>query len=321
MQIFTGMDRLKLYYFSTKTLRFHELRWGKTKLALLGVLTGVALLWLTIEINQTNGDVLGIGIARTNALLNENRVLKEHLRIVAGRVEVLEKKLAQINEEGNQLRLLVDLPTIDEDTRKAGIGGVEDRIDFTTSADVNDLLNVLRNTVEKADRELQLQFKSYTEVMKHYETNKVKFARTPAIKPMNGYYAKKGFGMRLHPILDIYRKHEGLDIANDQSTPVYATADGTVELAGRHGGYGIMIQVNHGYGYKTLYAHLSKTFVRDGEEVRRGMMIGRSGNTGLSSGPHLHYEVRLNGISQNPSDYFFDDVSQEEYRAQKQINE
>lgn len=125
--------------------------------------------------------------------------------------------------------------------------------------------------------------------------------------------------MRLHPILDIYRKHEGLDIANDQGTPVYATADGAVELSGRHGGYGFMIQINHGYGYKTLYAHLSKVLVRDGEQVRRGEVIGRSGNTGLSSGPHLHYEVKINGISQNPTDYFFDDITQEEYRAQKQI--
>ncbi|MBI3003914.1 MAG: M23 family metallopeptidase [Ignavibacteriales bacterium] len=315
------MSRLKLYYFSKATLSFHELKWGKTKLTVFGIVTGIVLFWTTIEINQTNGDALGIGIARTNALLNENRVLKEHLRIVAGRIEVLEKKLAQINEEGNQLRLLVDLPKIDEDTRKAGIGGVEDRIDFTTSPEVNDVLNALRNTVEKADRELQLQFKSYTEVVKHYETNRVKFARTPAIKPMNGYYTKRGFGMRLHPILDIYRKHEGLDIANDPGTPVYATADGTVELSGRHGGYGIMIQLNHGYGYKTLYAHLSKTYIKDGEQVRRGALIGRSGNTGLSSGPHLHYEVRFNGVSQNPSDYFFDDVTQEEFRAQKQISD
>ena len=313
------MGRLRLYYFSKSSLSFHELKWGKTKLTLLGVVMGVVLLWITIEINQLNSDALGIGIARTKALLNENRVLKEQLRVVAGRINVLEKRLAQINEEGNQLRLLVDLPKIDEDTRKAGTGGVEDRVDFTTSSDVNDLLNELRNTVRKADRELQLQFRSYAEVVKHYESNKVKFAHTPAIKPMNGYYTRRGFGMRLHPILDIYRKHEGLDIANDQGTPVYAAADGAVELSGRHGGYGIMIQINHGYGYKTLYAHLSKVLVRDGEQVRRGEVIGRSGNTGLSSGPHLHYEVKINGISQNPTDYFFDDMTQEEYRAQKQI--
>jgi len=315
------MSRLKLYYFSKATLSFHEFKWGKTKLTLMGIVLGTGLFWFTIEFNQMKGDALGLGIARTSALLNENRILKEHLRVVAGRIDVLERKLAQVNEEGNQLRLLVDLPKIDDDTRKAGIGGVDDRIDFTASPDVNDLLNALRNTVERADRELQLQFRSYTDVVKNYESNKMRFTRTPAIKPMNGYYAKKGFGMRLHPILDIYRKHEGLDIANDQGTPVYATADGTVELSGRHGGYGIMIQVNHGYGYKTLYAHLSKAFVKDGDQVRRGMIIGRSGNTGLSSGPHLHYEVRLNGISQNPSDYFFDEVTQEEYRAQKQISD
>ena len=310
---------MKLYYFSPKTLTFKELRWGKTRLTISGFILGAAFLWLTIEMNQLNGDALGLGIARTAALLNENRVLKEQLRVVAGRIDVLEQHIERIHEEGNDLRLLVDLPKIDEDTRKAGIGGVEDRIDFTTSPGVNELLNHLRNTVEKADRELQLQLKSYTEAVKQYDVNKVRYSHTPSLRPMKGFYAREKFGMRLHPILDIYRKHEGIDIANDVGTPVYASANGKVELSGRHGGYGIMAQINHGYGFKSLYAHMSKVLVRDGQEVKRGEVIGRSGNTGLSSGPHLHYEVRLNGIAQNPSDYFFDDVSQEEYRAQKRI--
>jgi len=138
--------------------------------------------------------------------------------------------------------------------------------------------------------------------------------------PVEGRFSSR-FGLRWHPIGHQRQFHQGLDIASERSSPVKATASGKVKWAGWKGGYGRCVIIDHGHGWETLYAHLSKAFVKDGDQVRRGMIIGRSGNTGLSSGPHLHYEVRLNGISQNPSDYFFDEVTQEEYRAQKQISD
>ncbi len=134
---------------------------------------------------------------------------------------------------------------------------------------------------------------------------------------MEGYYIPHSFGMRLHPVLRIMRDHPGLDIANDVNTPVYASGDGVVRYSGRTGGgYGIMVELDHGFGYTSAYAHLSRALVREGQKVKRGQLIGRSGRIGLVSGPHLHYEVRLNGIRQNPLDYFFDDVSILEYRRQ-----
>ena len=124
----------------------------------------------------------------------------------------------------------------------------------------------------------------------------------------------------MHPILGFYRVHEGLDITNQEGSPVYASADGSVEFAGRNeqSGYGLMVQLNHGYSFTTKYAHLSRVLVRDGQSVKRGDLIARSGNTGLSSGPHLHYEVRKNGIAQNPLDYFFDDVDYQVYKNKTQ---
>ncbi len=207
------------------------------------------------------------------------------------------------------MRLLADLPKISEDERQAGIGGTVDEVDFSTSPDVNALLNRLRSSVASAERELTMQVGSYRDMSKKFETNKTRFAHLPAIRPMQGYYSRRGIGIRLHPVLNYYRPHEGLDIANDVGSAVHATADGVVTFTGRSGGLGIMVEVDHGYSYHTVYGHLSKTLVREGQRVKRGDLIARSGNTGLSSGPHLHYEVRLNGIAQNPLEYFFEDIT------------
>jgi len=202
----------------------------------------------------------------------------------------------------------MDLSRVPEDIRQAGIGGTRMDVDFNTSLDVRKELNALRTSMTIAEKELQLQFTSYREITDKYSENKARFAALPAIRPMNGYYSRQGPRVRLHPILNIYRRHEGIDIAADVGTPIYAPADGVVEFTGRSGGFGIAIEINHGYSHRTLYGHLSKTLVREGQRVKRGTLIARSGNTGLSSGPHLHYEVRKNGVPQNPLEYFFDDV-------------
>ncbi len=170
---------------------------------------------------------------------------------------------------------------------------------------INDLLNNLHAVLDKTEGELHIQKTSYDVVEHTVENNKDRFSHLPAIKPMEGYYSLQGFGMRLHPILHIYRMHEGIDISNMTGTPVYASADGTVDFAGHQTGFGIVLEINHGYSLKTIYGHLSKILVHEGQIIRRGQLIARSGNTGLSSAPHLHYEVRLNGVAQNPIDYFF----------------
>ena len=115
------------------------------------------------------------------------------------------------------------------------------------------------------------------------------------------------------PIYRTLKFHEGLDYSADIGTPVYATGDGTVELAGWNKGYGNSIDISHGYNYLTRYAHLSEILVRQGQKVRRGDMIGKVGNTGKSTGPHLHYEVRLHGQPQNPVNYYFYDLTPEQY--------
>jgi murein DD-endopeptidase MepM/ murein hydrolase activator NlpD len=182
---------------------------------------------------------------------------------------------------------------------------------------MGDILANSHQLIDKLLREVKLQQTSYEEVYKRYTYNKKYFAHLPAIKPMSGYYSINGFGMRVHPVLRVYRMHEGVDIINDVGTNVYATGDGYVRYAGRtQGGYGAVIEISHGFGYSTLYAHLSRLYVRPGQTVKRGELVAKSGRSGLVSGPHLHYEVRYKGRQQNPVDYFFDDVDAARYRAQ-----
>jgi murein DD-endopeptidase MepM/ murein hydrolase activator NlpD len=138
----------------------------------------------------------------------------------------------------------------------------------------------------------------------------------PAIRPIkNMYNVTSGFGMRYHPILKIWRPHTGVDITAPRGTPVYATADGVVSRNQVAHGYGTNVVIDHGYSYQTLYAHLSRKVVKPGQKVKRGELIGYVGTTGLSMGPHLHYEVWKNGNPVNPVQFFTSDITLEEYNA------
>ncbi|MCI0708438.1 MAG: M23 family metallopeptidase [Ignavibacteriae bacterium] len=303
------MGKLKLYYFSAERLSFVEAKTAKLKTSaiavLLTVIIAVSLFWF----NEEFDDALGLGVMRMSALSRENTLLKKQLGTVTTTLERLHNQLAELNDRNNELRLLVDLPGVDEETRRAGIGGTEERVYFGGAADVDEQLQNIATLLSSAERELQLQHSSYTQVTDKYESNQTRFAHLPAIKPMQGFISSK-FGMRLHPILRFNRPHEGTDIVNVSGSPIYAAGDGVVKSVGRsEGGYGIMVIIDHGYGYTTLYGHMSKSHVHSGQRVKRGDLIGACGKTGLATNSHLHYEVRLNGVQQNPIDYFFDDFN------------
>jgi murein DD-endopeptidase MepM/ murein hydrolase activator NlpD len=309
------MRKTKLYRFSLGSLTFQEARWTRTRLLISGFLLGIVIFFSLFAINHYYyNDVFGLGFIQNNSLVNENRVLQNQLQYLTQRIDVIQKQLNFLGNKGNELRLLTDLPKLDEDLQKAGIGGTDERVDFTSSSNVNTMLNNLLATANQAERELRLQTKSYEAVGTAYDQNKVRFAHFPAIKPMDGFYNQNGFGMRMHPILGYVRKHEGIDIDNEIGTPIYASAEGTIEFTGHKGGYGLTLEINHGFSFRTLYGHLSKILVHEGQKVKRGELIAHCGNTGLSNAPHLHYEVRINGVAQNPTDYFFDDVSAKDFQ-------
>ena len=299
------MARFPLYRYSPKSIEYKEIRFGRTKLIILGIGIGICLLSVSLVVNQYCGDFLRISFWHQSALENENKILLYQLAYLNNRLQKVQKTLDKLGDQGNELRLLAGLTKIHEEELKAGIGGTESRVDFSSSKQTNDLLNNVRSMLDQADGELHLQRTSYDIVEQTFEKNKERFSHLPAIMPMEGYFSTQSFGMRLHPILHVWRMHEGIDIMNESGTPVFASADGTVDFTAHQPGLGNVIEINHGYSLKTVYGHLSKILVHEGQKVSRGEMIARSGNTGLSTGPHLHYEVRLNGVAQNPIDYFF----------------
>jgi murein DD-endopeptidase MepM/ murein hydrolase activator NlpD len=306
-------SKRKLYYYSAESLSLTEAKGARVRIAAKAILGGIVVGLLLFEMNSTFDDALGLGVKRASVLAAENAMLMKQLRSVAARLEGLEKQLAFLNERGNELRLMADLPRIDEETRMVGVGGTDDRIDFGGSQTINRQLQSILSTLSRAEREAQLQRTSYGDVARTYEENSVRFSHLPAIKPMEGFLSSK-FGMRYHPIFLVRKHHEGIDIVNESGTPVYASGNGRVVTAGRSlGGYGIMVMIDHGYGYTTVYGHLQKALVREGQQVKRGDLIGRCGRTGIATNSHLHYEVRLNGVQQNPIDYFFDDFNYNDY--------
>ncbi len=172
--------------------------------------------------------------------------------------------------------------------------------------------------VDSLEQRLYAQSLSLDEIYRMAGTKEQRMAAMPAILPIkkNQCSLVSGFGMRYHPILHYRRMHTGIDLTAQRGTPVYATGDGTVLVAGRGadlGGYGIVVVVNHGYGFKTLYGHLLEATVTPGKKVKRGDMIGRVGSSGLSTGYHLHYEVIQNGEKVNPVYFFFNDLTPAEY--------
>jgi len=308
---------VKFFVLSSSTLDYREVRLFKTKLAGAGLLLGALTVGLIMIFNHFSSDILGLGYERMSMVFTENRILKEQIQELSQKMRGVQHALEKVSERGNELRLMVDLSKIDDDTRAAASGGAKHEVEFAfLSGKAADILTESQGLIDQLSRQVKLQQASYEEIYHRYTYNKDFFAHLPAIKPMVGPYSIHGFGMRIHPVLRVYRMHEGIDILNDAGMSVYATGDGTIQFAGRtQGGYGAVVEISHGYGYSSLFAHLSKVLVRPGQAVKRGDLIALSGRSGLVSGPHLHYEVRYNGRQQNPVDYFFDDVDAAHYRT------
>lgn len=297
---------------------FREVRLFRLKVLTSGLLIGLVSLGFVFLMNYLSGDLLGLGYDRMSFLSTENLVLKQQIRDLSQQMQTIQQAIDRLADRGNDLRLLVDLHRIDDDTKAAAVGGARPATtNAFLSGEASEILDHSQTLIDRLTREVKLQQTSYEDVYRKFEYNKTYFSHIPAIKPMGGIYSVRGFGMRVHPVLRVYRMHEGIDIIGDVGTNVYAAADGQVHFSGRtQGGYGIVVELTHGYGFGTLYAHLSKVFVRPGQNVKRGELIAKCGRSGLVSGPHLHYEVRLAGRKQNPVDYFFDDVDAARYRVQ-----
>jgi len=294
---------LKLHYYNKSELCFKEVRPSRLLTAVVSLVLLTSL--LTMVATYYGIDPLGITNLHSNSIARENSVLKAHLESLNRKLEGFQSLMANLAKSDDQLRTSVNLPPIPTDLRKVAIGGVEINSDFGLSGSTNELIGDATAAVDVLYRKAKQQEQSYMEILKRYRSNQELFAHIPAIDPIRDGIESDGFGMRFHPILHIRLMHEGLDIVANVGTRVHATGDGIVSYVGKRGGYGNVVEINHGFGYSTLYGHLSKPLVGIGQKVKRGQVIALSGDTGLSTGPHLHYEVRKNGMHVDPAEYFF----------------
>lgn len=236
-----------------------------------------------------------------------------HLELLNKQLDNYEVRLASLFDHNNSLyRPVVGKDQISDAYWNGGRGGssMYDRTD-------NNLVNKTQIRIERLLHQVELLRNSYSDIGIKAALTEKDLRNLPSIMPTNGALIS-GFGYRRHPVSGHQKLHEGIDFACGVGTPIYAPGDGVVESSGYiDNGYGINVNLDHQNGYKTKYAHMSEAVVTEGTRVKRGQLIGYSGNTGLSTGPHLHYEIMHNDVKIDPIDFFYEDLTPREYRQLK----
>ena len=252
-------------------------------------------------------------------LRKENMELKMYYDLLTKELDESSQMLSALQDrDDNIYRVIFGVDPIPEEIRKAGTGGANRYADLRDqSLEREDLVLTNYQRLDKLKKQMYIQTKSYDDIVELAKDKEDKLASLPAIQPVSNKDLKRfssGYGYRIDPIYKTRRMHWGVDFSLGVGTPVYATGDGVVRWTRTSlGGYGRQIEIEHGFGYKTKYAHLDRFIVKKGQRVKRGDLIGYSGNSGKSTAPHLHYEVHLNGKKINPIHYFSRDLSPEEY--------
>ncbi len=245
-------------------------------------------------------------VAELDKLRLEARQHQQQLVTFAKSFDDLQSEMTRLRQFDMKLRVMADLDGVIYPEQIMGIGGenpepfnpLEGELSFQDQT----IINSMNRSLGRLKTEVNIQERSFQELVEYLEDQKSLLASTPSIWPVKGWLTST-FGYRSSPFTGRREMHKGLDIATRSGTPVIAPADGLVVFAGREGGFGNMVVIDHGYGITTRYGHCSTIEVKLGQKVKRGDAIARVGNTGRSTGPHVHYEVAVNGVSVNPSRY------------------
>ena len=238
-------------------------------------------------------------------LVQENEQKAAQLASLTDKIDQINTKMVELKKFDNKLKVMVDLEPGDDDTQFLGIGGPD-----STLIDSNNVIEdahkrltrLMHQSLDNLEDEIAVQIREKAQLYEFLEGQKSMLACTPSIWPAQGW-ATSGFGYRISPFTNQKEFHEGLDISARIGTEVIAPADGVVFEIGKTYGFGNLLIISHGYGIKTIYGHLSKTLVKKGQSIKRGDKIALIGNTGRTTGPHLHYEIQLNGVPVNPQNY------------------
>ena len=248
--------------------------------------------------------------------------------------ETYSKMNKQIQNISNELQVLkmrddsiysgiFGVSPVSKSLRIGGTGGT-DEFDYLRGYDNSDLMLQSAKLVKSLENQLKIHKKGFDRIDKLAHTRSKKLSHIPAVQPIHNHNfirVASGFGMRMHPVYNVPKMHYGIDFTAKTGTDIYATGDGKVERVRKsYSGYGKHIIINHGFGYKTLYAHMHAFSVTQGQQVKRGDIIGQVGNTGTSTGPHLHYEVIRNNKKIDPTNFFFNDLNYEQYQEMIKIS-
>jgi murein DD-endopeptidase MepM/ murein hydrolase activator NlpD len=310
------------YRFNPDTLNYERIRltpWQRVKRVVLwltpGLVTGLVGIVLVYQFVDSPKEAM---------LRRENQQLLLQYELLNRQLADLEKVLADVRRRDDNLyRTIFEADPLPESVRQAGVGGINRYRDLQGYPS-SDLVIDTRKRLDQLARQLVVQSRSFDEVAALVLRKQDMLASIPSIQPVANEDLTStagGFGWRIHPIHKIQKFHAGMDFMAKTGTPVHATGDGRVVFADyATNGYGRYVVLDHGYDYKTLYAHLSEIRVRTGQRVKRGDIIGLVGNTGLSAGPHLHYEVHKGDEPVDPVNFFFNDLSPEEYALMLEIS-
>lgn len=308
------MKKIK-YFYNTHTLRFERLitplRVKLLRVFGLFAAVAVAAFFATQLIYRY------FPSANEKRLMNANARLEEELKMARQELDNLGVALNEIEQRDNEVyRAIFEASPIPDSARAKALEK-EKQEKINASLSDNDLNESIQEKIKTLKNRIDVQASSFAEITEMVKNKEVLLASTPAIQPVSNKNLNRlssGFGYRIDPVYKTTKMHAGLDFAAPQGTPVYATGNGTIKLAGNTGnGYGNHVIIKHGFSYETLYGHLYRIKVRTGGKVKRGEVIGWVGNSGKSTGPHLHYEVHKNGRPLDPIYFFYNDLNPEQF--------
>lgn len=264
------------------------------------ICAGLLLAWIIKDYHSVKTDIPRIAL-----LEKENSRHQEHITSLTDKIKTIQKRLTELNEFDKKLRTMVNLEPTRSNPHFVGMGGSDPSTSSSRAVAErlsNKAVRSMHRSLDDIDAEISLQLMERTELLSFLNKQKSLLASTPSIWPTKGWVSSE-FGYRISPFTDEREFHKGLDICNKKGSPVLSPANGVVSSIETDPGYGKMLVIQHGYGLVTRYAHLDKVLVKKGQGVERGQEIAQVGNTGRSTGPHLHYEVHLNGVPVNPMRY------------------
>ena len=315
------MAKIK-YYYDTKTLSYKRIKLSKLEktkrfsyFIFSSAIIGLIMIVTFFQFFDS---------PKEKRLINEINHLVNQYEIVDNKMSKIELVLDDIQKrDDNIYRTIFEADPIPTSIRKQGFGGIN-RYNELEGYSNSKIIIETSTKIDQITKQLYLQSKSFDEIIDLTKDKLSMLASIPAIQPVSNKNLKRmasGYGYRIHPIYKTRKMHAGMDFSAKTGTEIYATGNGTINKVRRSKkGYGNYVEINHGYGYKTLYAHMSKSIVKQGQKVKRGEVIGYVGNTGTSVAPHLHYEVIKNGKKIDPVNFYYNDLSTEEYSKMLEIS-